>query len=53
MSPIYRIGYLQRMPLRTPYPAIVSYVGQRLGQLPRDTELVIDYDFASCVPLEG
>jgi hypothetical protein len=43
MTAIYRIGYLARVPLRTPYPAIVAYVGQMLGKLSRGTELVIDY----------
>jgi len=43
MSAVYRIGYLQRVPLRTPYPAIVGYVGGLLGKLPRDTELVLDF----------
>jgi hypothetical protein len=43
VSSINRIGFLQRVPLRAPYPAIVGYVGRLLGKLPRDTELVIDY----------
>lgn len=42
-STIYRVGYLSPVPPRTPYPAIVGYVGQMLGRLPRDTELVIDF----------
>src|SRR5262249_31526332 len=43
MNAIYRVGFLQRVPLRTPYPAIVSYVGGLLGRLPRGTELILDY----------
>ena len=40
---IYRITWLERIPLRTPYPAVVSRVGAILGTLPRGTELVLDY----------
>jgi hypothetical protein len=43
VTALYRIGYLQRMPLKTTYPSVVGYVGQLLGRLPHDTELVIDY----------
>ena len=43
MTALYRVGYLQRVPLRTPYPAIVGYVGQLLGRLPRGTEIAIDF----------
>jgi hypothetical protein len=40
---LYRIGWLERIPLRTPYPAVVARVGAILGSLPRGTELVLDY----------
>jgi hypothetical protein len=39
---IFQVGHLERMPLGTPYPAIVAYVGRLLGKLPAGTELVID-----------
>jgi hypothetical protein len=39
---VYRVGYLERMPLGTPYPSIVARVGSLLGRLP-GAELVIDY----------
>jgi len=41
-SPIFQVGYLERMPLGTSYPAIVAHVGRLLGKLPARTELVID-----------
>ena len=40
---LYRIGYLERIPLRTPYPAVVARIGAILSRLPRGTQLVIDY----------
>src|SRR5215469_190853 len=43
MRSIFRISWLERIPLRTPYPAVVARVGAILGHLPRGTELVIDY----------
>jgi hypothetical protein len=39
---IYRVGYLQRLPLGTSYPAVVAHVAQLLGRLPAGTELVVD-----------
>jgi hypothetical protein len=42
MTEIYRVGYLERLPLGTPYPALVSHVGHLLARLP-GAELVIDY----------
>ena len=39
---MFQVGHLQRMPLGTPYPAIVAHVGRLLGKLPAGTELVID-----------
>jgi hypothetical protein len=43
VTTVHRIGYLARVPLRTPYPAVVGLVGQILGRLPSGTELVVDY----------
>lgn len=40
---IFQVGHLERVPLGTTYPAIVSHVGRLLGRLPGNTELVIDY----------
>ena len=40
--PIFQVGHLERLPLGTPYPAIVAHVGRLLGKLPAGTELVID-----------
>ena len=40
---LYRITWLERIPLRTPYPAVVARIGAILGSLPRGTELVLDY----------
>jgi hypothetical protein len=42
MSEIYRVGYLERLPLGTPYPALIAHVGNLLARLP-GAELVIDY----------
>jgi hypothetical protein len=39
----FQVGHLERLPLGTTYPAIVSHVGRLLGKLPAGTELVIDY----------
>ena len=39
---IFQVGHLERMPLGTPYPAIVAHVGRLLGKLPARSELVID-----------
>jgi hypothetical protein len=41
--PIFRVGYLERVPLGTPYPDIVSHVGRLLTKLPGRPELVIDF----------
>src|SRR5215468_5074412 len=40
--PIFQVGHLERLPLGTPYPAIVGHVGRLLGKLPAGTEVVID-----------
>ena len=42
MTEVYRVGYLERLPLGTPYPSIVAYIGRLLGRLP-GAELVIDF----------
>jgi hypothetical protein len=41
MTEVYRVGYLERLPLGTPYPGIVGHIGRLLGRLP-GAELVID-----------
>jgi hypothetical protein len=40
--PIFQVGHLERVPLRTPYPGIVAHVGRLLTKLPGRPELVID-----------
>jgi hypothetical protein len=42
VSDIYQVGHLERVPLGTPYPGIVSRVGRLLGNFP-NPELIIDY----------
>jgi hypothetical protein len=42
MTEIYQVGHLERVPLGTPYPAIVAHVGRLLGKLPGRPELAID-----------
>jgi hypothetical protein len=42
-DPIYQVGHLERLPLQTPYPGVVSHVGRMLARLPEGTELVLDY----------
>jgi hypothetical protein len=41
--PIFQVGHLERVPLGTPYPDIVSHVGRLMTKLPGDPELVIDF----------
>src|SRR5262249_49602932 len=41
--PIFQVGHLERVPLGTPYPAIVAHVGRLLTKLPGHPELVIDF----------
>ena len=41
--PIFEVGHLERLPLGTPYPAIVAHVGRLLTKLPGHPELVIDF----------
>jgi hypothetical protein len=40
---VFRVGHLERVPLGTPYPAIVAHVARRLRRLPTGTELAIDF----------
>ena len=42
MTAIFQVGYLERLPLGTPYPAIVAHVGRLLAKLPAGTDLAID-----------
>jgi len=42
MTEVYRVGYLERLPLGTSYPGIVAHIGRLLGRLPA-AELVIDF----------
>jgi hypothetical protein len=42
MTEVYRVGYLERLPLGTPYPGIVAHIGRLLGRLP-GAELLIDF----------
>src|SRR5262249_20116689 len=39
---IYRVHHIERLPLRTPYPAQVARVQYLKNRLPRDATLVID-----------
>jgi hypothetical protein len=40
---LYRIGYLARLPLKTPYPAVVEAIRRILGNLSRGTDLIVDF----------
>jgi hypothetical protein len=40
---IYRITHLERLPLKTPYPAQVQRIRYIMNHLPRDTDLVVDF----------
>jgi hypothetical protein len=40
---LFRIGYLTRLPLKTPYPAQVEAIRRIVGRLPRGTDLVVDF----------
>jgi hypothetical protein len=42
-SPLFQVGHLERVPLGTPYPGIVSHVGRLLIKLSGSPELVIDF----------
>jgi hypothetical protein len=43
VSTLYRINHLERLPLKTPYPAQVERIRAIKSRLPRQTELVIDF----------
>jgi hypothetical protein len=43
MSAIYRINHLERLPLKTPYPAQVARIGFIMSRLPRAASLVVDF----------
>jgi len=40
---IYRIGWLGRLPLKTPYPAVIARIQYIMSRLPRGTDLVVDF----------
>jgi hypothetical protein len=40
---LYRIGYLNRLPLKTPYPAVVAAIQLIINRLPRGTDLIVDF----------
>ncbi len=40
---LFQVGHLERLPLGTPYPAIVLHVKALLKRLPKGTELIIDF----------
>ena len=40
---VYRINHLERLPLRTPYPAQIERVRYIMARLPREADLVVDY----------
>lgn len=42
-DPVFQVGHLERLPLQTPYPGVVSHVGRMLARLPEGAELVLDY----------
>jgi hypothetical protein len=44
-QPIFQVGHLERLPLGTPYPGVVSHVTRLLGRPPLrgNAELVIDF----------
>jgi hypothetical protein len=43
MTALYRIGHLERLPLKTPYPAQIERVRYIMRHLPRETNLVVDF----------
>jgi len=43
VSELYRVGHLERLRLGTSYTGVVEHVKRVLSQLPRGTELVIDF----------
>jgi hypothetical protein len=43
MSAIYRINHLERLPLKTPYPAQVARIQYIMSRLPRTASLIVDF----------
>jgi hypothetical protein len=43
MNRLFRVGYLERLPLRTPYPAQAAAIANIMSRLPRGTGLIVDY----------
>jgi hypothetical protein len=43
MSAIYRINHLERLPLKTPYPAQVARIEYIMSRLPRTASLIVDF----------
>jgi len=43
VSTVYRIGHLERLTLKTPYPAQIERIRFIMGRLPRETSLVVDF----------
>jgi hypothetical protein len=40
---LYRVVYLERLPLQTPYPAQVAAIARLMGSLPRGTDAFLDF----------
>ena len=40
---VYRINHLERLPLKTPYPAQLERIRYIIARLPRETDLVVDF----------
>jgi hypothetical protein len=40
---IYRIGHIERLPLKTPYPAQIARISYIVNHLPRSASLVVDF----------
>jgi hypothetical protein len=40
---IYRVGWLGRLPLKTPYPAVIARIQHIMSRLPQSTDLVVDF----------
>jgi hypothetical protein len=43
MTAIYRINHLERLPLKTPYPAQVARIQYIMARLPRAASLIVDF----------
>jgi hypothetical protein len=41
--PVFRCGFLRRVPLGTPYPSIIGYVGRLIDRLKGPSTLAIDF----------